>query len=260
MDTDARQLDDERQQRFENFEAKAEMPMLVLATLLVPIVLMPLVEDLSPMSLFALEVIGVIIWAGFVVEYAILWYLAPRKWEMVRTHKLDLALAILPLLRPLRMARILRLVRAGSAGARALIAIRRLARRPGFGTVGGVVAATILIGGTFTTIAEHNQPDSTIDGFGDGLWWAFVTCTTVGYGDEVPITLSGRVTAVTLMLTGISALSILTANVATMFIAGEADKDTDQLTEHLDRIERQISALRQEIATDRDQADVSEPC
>lgn len=41
-----------------------------------------------------------------------------------------------------------------------------------------------------------------ITGFGDCLWWAFATITTVGYGDITPITLAGRIVAVVLMMTG----------------------------------------------------------
>lgn len=44
--------------------------------------------------------------------------------------------------------------------------------------------------------------NSNVKSYGDALWWAFVTITTVGYGDTIPATLLGRCVAVLLMLTG----------------------------------------------------------
>ena len=54
--------------------------------------------------------------------------------------------------------------------------------------------------------------------FGHGVWWALVTLTTVGYGDVVPHTVSGRAVGVVLMLGGVISLSLLTATVASIFV------------------------------------------
>lgn len=57
-----------------------------------------------------------------------------------------------------------------------------------------------LCAGIFYLVEEPSNPKVTH--FGDALWWAFVTITSVGYGDTVPSTVYGRVVAVILMLTG----------------------------------------------------------
>lgn len=59
----------------------------------------------------------------------------------------------------------------------------------------------------------------TFQAFGDAVWWAFVTVTTVGYGDYVPKTLMGRFVAILLMIFGIALISMLTGTIATYFNA-----------------------------------------
>ena len=54
--------------------------------------------------------------------------------------------------------------------------------------------------------------------FWDGVWWAVVTVTTVGYGDVYPMTVGGRIVAIVLMLTGIGFLAVLTATVSSRFV------------------------------------------
>ncbi len=217
--------------------------MLVLSIVLIPVLLMPAVEDLSPWSERVLWWTGALIWLAFVLEFATLLYLSPDRRETVRTHKLDVALIALPILRPLRVARLLRLATAGTAVARMAVAAGRLLGRPGFGATLGLVGGCILLGGLLVSVAENQQDGSTIGGIADGIWWAFVTCTTVGYGDEFPVTASGRTIAVILMLIGISGLSAITANVAAFFVAGDVEDETDEIDERLDRIEAQLTRI-----------------
>ncbi|NDD52054.1 MAG: two pore domain potassium channel family protein, partial [Actinobacteria bacterium] len=68
------------------------------------------------------------------------------------------------------------------------------------------------------TIAERGAEGSNIKDFGDGIWWAFTTVTTVGYGDRFPITGEGRFLAVLLMIMGISLVGVITASVASWFV------------------------------------------
>jgi voltage-gated potassium channel len=68
------------------------------------------------------------------------------------------------------------------------------------------------------TITERVVEGSNIKNFGDGLWWAITTVTTVGYGDRYPTTIEGRFLAVVLMIMGISLMGVITASVAAWFV------------------------------------------
>lgn len=89
--------------------------------------------------------------------------------------------------------------------------------------------------------------DSGINGFGNALWWAIVTVTTVGYGDVVPETSIGRVIAGALMLAGVSAIPITTSLVVSVFItriqAKQHEQDAVERAEVVARLERIEQAL-----------------
>lgn len=56
--------------------------------------------------------------------------------------------------------------------------------------------------------AERHNPDANIRTFGDAVWWAASTMTTVGYGDRVPTTGEGRAIGFALMLADIARLQL----------------------------------------------------
>lgn len=240
---------DDREIRYRAAADRFEIPMLIASLLVIPIVILPLAEDLSSSAERGLFWVSVGVWLAFVAEFLALLYLAPNKTAMVRERRFELLLIVVPFLQPLRLGYLLaRLAGAGTALRRAVGALRRLIGRPGFAPVLGIVGALIVAGGTFVTIAEHEQPTSTIGSWGDGLWWAFVTCTTVGYGDEFPVTASGRWIAVVLMLTGITGLSALTANVAAYFVSTDTENEDADLRDRLERIEGQLHTLLERSA------------
>lgn len=89
--------------------------------------------------------------------------------------------------------------------------------------------------------------DPAFDGYAEALWWAVVTVTTVGYGDIVPESQTGRVIASVLMLAGVSAIPIATSLVVTVFATRlqaeerEHDRaDRDELVARLERIEQAL--------------------
>jgi voltage-gated potassium channel len=107
----------------------------------------------------------------------------------------------------LRLARLARIAVA-SRGA------RRLFDR--LGRVAAVAGGVVLFGSLVAYYAEHptNPEFATV---GDSLWWGIVTLTTVGYGDIVPTTTTGRWAGVTIMVTGIAVLGLLSGSLASFF-------------------------------------------
>ena len=84
--------------------------------------------------------------------------------------------------------------------------------------------------------------------FTDGLWLAFTTAATVGYGDVVPQTQIGRVFAALMVLLGLSVLSLVTASLAAIFVEQEVEDEVhteERLIEH--ELQREIRALREQV-------------
>jgi voltage-gated potassium channel len=232
------------QAAYDRFKRSAEVPMLALSLAFVPVIVVPAVADLSERTEQALVVSAWLIWAAFVVEYLTLLYLAPDRWHTVRTHLFDLAIIVLPFLRPLRAARALRVV---AGFGRGLVAVRTITGRRGFRSFIGLVVVLVPIGGLLTYAFERNHPDGTFSNAGEALWWAVVTSTTVGYGDYAPVSSEGRAVAVVLMLVGIGLLSVVTANVAAFFVETGDERSGSGLTEmqaRLERIEQLLCEIR----------------
>ncbi|MYM62451.1 potassium channel family protein [Pseudomaricurvus sp. HS19] len=92
--------------------------------------------------------------------------------------------------------------------------------------------------------------DPAIESASDGIWWAWVTITTVGYGDIVPSTDIGRLFAAILMVVGLGLISLLTASIAAWRVArsGASSEAEDRtrimhLEEQLKRIEKKLDRL-----------------
>ncbi len=91
-----------------------------------------------------------------------------------------------------------------------------------------------------------SEPD--VRNFGDGIWWALVTITTVGYGDITPVTTLGRVVASTLMLLGLGLIATITAIVSAKFIQNFVDHHTnDDVLEKLDEMQLELDDIKKKL-------------
>jgi voltage-gated potassium channel len=119
------------------------------------------------------------------------------------------------------------------------ITVRRAAQMIAFATI-----VITLLGGFLITLLDHKEFAT----FGQGIWWALQTITTVGYGDEVPSTTEGRLVASVIMVAGIGVLTVVTATITAAFVenlrarAGRSNRD-DEIIERLERIEKRLEQL-----------------
>jgi Ion channel len=81
------------------------------------------------------------------------------------------------------------------------------------------------------------EPQTVKGGYGDGIWWAIVTASTVGYGDISPSTPAGRLIAVALMLVGIGLMSTLAASITAHFVQETENAQLREVCTRLERIE-----------------------
>ena len=107
-----------------------------------------------------------------------------------------------------------------------------------------ILAALIFFIGTFGYLFYASEPQ--VETFGDGIWWALVTITTVGYGDITPLTTLGRVVAGLLMLLGLGLIATITAIVSAKFIQNYVDGHTnDDVLEKLQELETEIEKIEE---------------
>lgn len=200
--------------------------------------------------IFAESVINVT-WALFAVDVGVRLFLTDHKFDWITHHPLEIASVVLPILRPLRLLRLVALVTVleRTAG-------RSLRGRITAYTVGSA-ALLIWIASLTVLDAERDVPGATITSLGDALWWAFATITTVGYGDRAPVTATGRVVAVALMIAGISILGVVTATLASWMVEQVSETSEQQevaTREQVQVLTSQIAQLRTELAEQRDAA------
>lgn len=158
----------------------------------------------------------------FISDYVIRFIISKKKIKFVKSNVLDL-IAILPFnsafraFRTLKVLKLLKLTKL-SKTFRLFAVLGRFAHKfkqffntNGFKYMLLVATLFALIGGSLISVFEN------ITLF-DGIWWAFVTTTTVGYGDISPTSVGGRIVACILMIVGIGLVGSLTSTITSYFI------------------------------------------
>lgn len=229
------------EERLRQIERLTEFPLFVLALAMIPLLLIPAVTEVSPAVEQAFLAGDWFIWAVFATDFGVKLVVAPQPLQYARQHWLEALVVVLPFLRPLRALRILRLGRLAAAVGLNLQLTQSLLDKRGTRFILAAVVGTAVGGATLGFLAERGAEGANIDTFGDALWWAVSTMTTVGYGDRYPVTAFGRGVAATLMFFGIAALSALTATIAAHLVA---DHEDVQLADVLS----EVRALREEVA------------
>jgi voltage-gated potassium channel len=235
-----------KQSRRERWEAKADWPLTITAVLFLIAYAAPILRPdlVSPLPAIC-QLVTWGAWALFVVDYFARLALSRDRAAFVRGNVLDLAVVVLPLLRPLRLLRLVTLLsvlnRYAGGSLRGRVAIY----------VAGSTSLVLFVASLAVLDAERGAKGATITTFGDSLWWAMTTVTTVGYGDRYPITAQGRFIAGGLMLAGIALLGIVTASLASWLLdkVREVEEHAQAATRaDMAALTTEVRALRAELA------------
>ncbi|MFJ8080914.1 potassium channel family protein [Streptomyces sp. NPDC096205] len=238
------------------WEQLTQRPLLALAVVFAIAYAVPIVDYSAGHKLTRVcAVTEWVVWGAFALDYLVRLVLAPRRWEFIRRHWLDLCAVILPLLRPLALLRVVSTLLLVGKRARMASQIRLTTY------VAGAVVGLLMFGSLAVLSVEREAPDGNIRTLGDAVWWSFTTMTTVGYGDHAPTTGLGRVLAVGLMLSGIALLGVVTANIAAWFIARFEMDDAEERrqTAAIAALTEEVRALRAEVAALSSGASVKSP-
>ena len=178
------------------------------------------------------------VWALFGVDYLVRLTLTPNRGRWFLRHLPDLAIIVLPFLRPLRLLRLVTLVsimqRSAGTALRGRITLYTV----------GSAALLIFTSALASLDAERHEPGSSIRTFGQALWWALTTFTTVGYGDSVPVSTQGRFIAVLLMIGGVALAGVVTATLASWIVSLVEEENAEQEA----ATQEQVAALQQQVS------------
>jgi len=174
----------------------------------------------------------------FVVLFACRWWICDNRQAYLKQNWLDLVLIVLlasPLLRIFSALRVMRLMPALRVGALMRANRKRLLRliiisQESFPAAMTLVFGFVFVFGSSVYFIEHGVNEQ-FGSMSDGLWWAFVTLTTVGYGDVYPVTAAGRIVAVLTMIFGIALYSLVVANL-TFFVEQQGRKREQEEQKH----------------------------
>ena len=200
--------------RVDRWERRTEVPLLLLAFAFLVAYVWPVLDPEMDRDVRTfLDVASWTVWGAFAIDFAIRIALSDRRRSYILRHWYDVLLVVIPLLRPIRLLRLLAFVRVLNRSAAGSLAGKATTY------VISIAILSIGLGAVAVLDVERDAPGANITTFGDALWWATTTVTTVGYGDRYPVTLEGRLFAVALMLVGISLVGVVTASVAAWLIA-----------------------------------------
>lgn len=239
--------------------AQLVLARLEIAVILAALLSLPLtIVEINGQDGVSFQVADWIIWSVFAAEYLLALSLAENRRRYIRSAWLSLLVVVIsfPLLpsvfavvRLARVIRLLRLVRLVAFGARLVPALRSTLGRRGLVYVLALFLLLIVMAGATMSVVE---PQTVKGNLWDGIWWAVVTATTVGYGDISPSSPPGRLVAIALMLFGIGLTATLAASVAAYFVkVDQGGTDLNDVAARLQRVESLLVELKSQTQANR---------
>jgi voltage-gated potassium channel len=235
--------------RLQRWETMAEWPLAGVAVVFLAAFSVHVLAQPGGLTARLLNWVMAALYVAFCVDYLARFILADQRTRWFFRNLPDLVIIALPFLRSLRVLRL-------------VVLIEVMEKLFGDALRGRIViytvcSALLLIYSASLGVldAERQLPQADIKSFGDAVWWSFTTITTVGYGDYHPMTVTGRVIAVLLMVGGVSLIGIITATVVTWIVQRVSDIDAAEQAATAGQIEQlrsEISHLKEMVSEIRD--------
>lgn len=221
--------------RSERIARRFELPMLVAAVLVIPLLILEESDVGEPWTTVAI-VLNWATWLAFLSELVVMLAVVPNRRRWLREHPVEVVVVVLtPPFLPasLAAARVLRLLRLVRL-LRLAVVVRQLFTVEGVRYAALLAFVTVLAGGTAFASVERDPTAW------DGIWWAVTTMTTVGYGDLFPVTDLGRIIAMVVMIVGIGFGSLLIGTVAERFVAPGVRAEASELEREVETTEADV--------------------
>ncbi len=225
-------------------EAKLHWVMVVVALLAVPAYMLDSAEPGSGWHRIA-NALDAIVFVAFLGEMILMLYLTSHRGRYLVENWLNVVILLGAAAAMLgassnwiALVRVARVAVGGMVLARTVTGFGILFTRRGAPILVAAGVAIMLSSGAMLYWLEP-----TINNYWDGLWLAFVTGTTIGYGDVVPTTGASRLFAAFTALIGVSLIALFTANIVAFFIGGEETQLRRDLQRDVRELQTRIAAL-----------------
>ena len=195
----------------QRWERRSTIPLSLLAIVYLGLYAFEVLADAATVKLFDLILFSDIIWAIFIVDFVVRFFMHDNKKLFLKRNVIELIGLVLPFFRAFRMFRVIIAIGFLTRAAKSLQGRLNI-------YIGLILPILIFTCSLGVYEAEHNAPGANLTNYGDAVWWAFVTITTIGYGDYYPVTFEGRTIAVLLMLSGLALVSVITVSFASWFL------------------------------------------
>jgi voltage-gated potassium channel len=169
-----------------------------------------------------LNIIDDFICVIFLIDFAVRFIKSESKITFMKWGWIDLISSIptfnlLRFGRALRILRVLRVIRAFRS-AKNLMQFIFKNKAQGTLTSVGIIALLLVFFSAIAILQVETVPESNIKTAEDAIWWAYVTITTVGYGDRFPVTTEGRLIASVLMTAGVGLFGTFAGYISSLFV------------------------------------------
>jgi voltage-gated potassium channel len=216
-----------------------------------------LVQSLVPLppdAVTLLDWMVLLVCIVFLTDFFVRFTRAPSKLAFLKWGWIDFvssipAVNIFRVGRVARIIRIMRVLRAFRSTENLLVYLLRHRKTTSLAAV-TAISLVVVIFAAIAVLQFETSPDSNIKNAGDAFWWAFVTDTTVGYGDKFPLSTEGRIVACILMAVGVGLFGTFTGFIASLFVEPELaqhESAHEEVLREIRSLDAKVSSLEAKL-------------